>query len=162
MPTYGRVSRYGLVAFASSLDKIGPFAANVADAATVLSVIAGHDENDSTSAPVPVPDYAAEINKPMQGLRIGVPEDYFGEGLDPEVKEKVQAGIALLERLGCQRVPLRMPHTDYAIATYYILATAEASSNLARLTVCATASACPARHSPRCIARRATAASAPR
>jgi len=132
MPTYGRVSRYGLIAFASSLDKIGPFAGNVADAATVLSVIAGHDENDSTSAPVPVPDYTVEIDKPIQGLRIGVPEDYFGAGLDPEVKEKVQAGIALLERLGCRRVPLRMPHTDYAIATYYILATAEASSNLAR------------------------------
>jgi aspartyl-tRNA(Asn)/glutamyl-tRNA(Gln) amidotransferase subunit A len=132
MPTYGRVSRYGLIAFASSLDKIGPFAGNVADAATVLSVIAGHDENDSTSAPLPVPDYSAEIVKPVQGLRIGVPEDYFGAGLDPEVRAKVEAGIALLERLGCKRVPLRMPHTDYAIATYYILATAEASSNLAR------------------------------
>ncbi len=132
MPSYGRVSRYGLIAFASSLDKIGPFAGNVADAAAMMSVIAGRDENDSTSAPVPVPDYAAEIDRPMKGLRIGVPEDYFGAGLDPEVKEKVQAGIALLERLGCERIPLRMPHTDYAIATYYILATAEASSNLAR------------------------------
>jgi aspartyl-tRNA(Asn)/glutamyl-tRNA(Gln) amidotransferase subunit A len=132
MPTYGRVSRYGLVAFASSLDKIGPFATNVADAAAVLTVIAGHDPSDSTSAPLPVPDYAAELEKPVQGLRIGVPEDYFGEGLDPEVKEKVQAGIALLERLGCRRIPLHMPHTDYAIATYYIIATAEASSNLAR------------------------------
>ena len=132
MPTYGRVSRYGLVAFASSLDKIGPFATNVADAAAVLAVIAGHDANDSTSAPVPVANYAAEIAKPVEGLRIGVPEDYFGEGLDPEVKSNVEAGIAQLERLGCQRVPLRMPHTDYAIATYYILATAEASSNLAR------------------------------
>ena len=131
-PTYGRVSRYGLIAFASSLDKIGPFAGNVADAAAVMSVIAGHDENDSTSAPVPVPDYAAETRKPVQGLRIGVPEDYFGAGLDAEVKEKVEAGIALLERLGCRRIPLRMPHTDYAVATYYILATAEASSNLAR------------------------------
>jgi len=132
MPTYGRVSRYGLVAFASSLDKIGPFATNVADASAVLSVIAGHDGNDSTSAPVPVANYAAEIAKPVQGLRIGVPEDYFGEGLDPEVRANVEAGIAQLERLGCKRVPLRMPHTDYAIATYYILATAEASSNLAR------------------------------
>jgi aspartyl-tRNA(Asn)/glutamyl-tRNA(Gln) amidotransferase subunit A len=132
MPTYGRVSRYGLVAFASSLDKIGPFATNVADAAAVLSVIAGHDENDSTSAPVPVGNYASEIAKPLQGLRIGVPEDYFGEGLDGEVKSNVESGIAALERLGCKRVPLRMPHTDYAIATYYILATAEASSNLAR------------------------------
>ena len=132
MPTYGRVSRYGLIAFASSLDRIGPFATTITDAATVMSVIAGHDSNDSTSAAVAVPDYAAEIEKPIAGLRIGVPEDYFGAGLDPEVKAKVQAGIALLEKLGCKRVPLKMPHTDYAIATYYIVATAEASSNLAR------------------------------
>jgi aspartyl-tRNA(Asn)/glutamyl-tRNA(Gln) amidotransferase subunit A len=132
MPTYGRVSRYGLIAFASSLDKIGPFASNIADTAAVMATIAGHDGNDSTSADVPVPNYAQEIKKPVQGLRIGVPEDYFGKGLDPEVKQKVEAGIALLERQGCQRVALKMPHTDYAIATYYILATAEASSNLAR------------------------------
>ena len=132
MPTYGRVSRYGLIAFASSLDRIGPFATTITDAATVMSVIAGHDSNDSTSAAVAVPDYAAEIEKPIADLRIGVPEDYFGAGLDPEVKAKVQAGIALLEKLGCKRVPLKMPHTDYAIATYYIVATAEASSNLAR------------------------------
>ncbi len=132
MPTYGRVSRYGLIAFASSLDRIGPFAGNVADTAAIMTVIAGHDANDSTSAAVPVPNYAVEIEKPIQGLRIGVPEDYFGEGLDAEVKTKVEAGIALLERLGCRRIPLKMPHTDYAIATYYIVATAEASSNLAR------------------------------
>jgi aspartyl-tRNA(Asn)/glutamyl-tRNA(Gln) amidotransferase subunit A len=132
MPTYGRVSRYGLIAFASSLDRIGPFATNINDAATVMSIIAGHDSNDSTSASVSVPDYLAEMEKPVTGLRIGVPEDYFGEGLDPEVKAKVQAGIALLEKLGCRRVPLKMPHTDYAIATYYVVATAEASSNLAR------------------------------
>jgi aspartyl-tRNA(Asn)/glutamyl-tRNA(Gln) amidotransferase subunit A len=132
MPTYGRVSRYGLIAFASSLDRIGPFATNISDVATVMAVIAGRDSNDSTSAAVLVPDYADEIESPVQGLRIGVPEDYFGEGIDPEVKAKVQAGIALLERLGCKRVPLHMPHTDYAIATYYIVATAEASSNLAR------------------------------
>jgi aspartyl-tRNA(Asn)/glutamyl-tRNA(Gln) amidotransferase subunit A len=132
MPTYGRVSRYGLIAFASSLDRIGPFARNVADTAAVMAVIAGHDPKDSTSAAVPVPDFAAEIEKPVRGLRIGVPEDYFGEGLDAEVNAKVEAGIALLERLGCQRIPLKMPHTDYAIATYYIVATAEASSNLAR------------------------------
>jgi aspartyl-tRNA(Asn)/glutamyl-tRNA(Gln) amidotransferase subunit A len=98
----------------------------------VTAAIAGHDTYDSTSAAVPVPDYAAELEKPIQGLRIGVPEDYFGKGLDPEVQEKIHAGIALLERLGCRRIPLRMPHTDYAIATYYIIATAEASSNLAR------------------------------
>ncbi|MGH9713051.1 MAG: Asp-tRNA(Asn)/Glu-tRNA(Gln) amidotransferase subunit GatA [Candidatus Acidiferrales bacterium] len=132
MPTYGRVSRYGLIAFASSLDRIGPFAGNVADAARVMAVIAGHDTSDSTSAAVPVPDYATELERPIQSLRIGVPEDYFGKGLDLEVKAKVQAGIALLERLGCRRIPLKMPHTDYAIATYYIVATAEASSNLAR------------------------------
>ena len=132
MPTYGRVSRYGLIAFASSLDRIGPFATNISDAATVMSVIAGHDSNDSTSAALAVPEYAAEIEKPVAGLRIGIPEDYFGAGLDAEVKHKVQAGITLLERLGCKRVPLKMPHTDYAIATYYVIATAEASSNLAR------------------------------
>src|SRR6202453_3897031 len=132
MPTYGRVSRYGLIAFASSLARIGPFATNINDAATVMSIIAGHDSNDSTSASVSVPDYLAEMEKPVTGLRIGVPEDYFGAGLDPEVKAKVEAGIALLEKLGCKRVPLKMPHTDYAIATYYVVATAEASSNLAR------------------------------
>jgi aspartyl-tRNA(Asn)/glutamyl-tRNA(Gln) amidotransferase subunit A len=132
MPTYGRVSRYGLIAFASSLDRIGPFTTNIADAAAVMAVLAGHDPNDSTAAAVPVPDYASEIERPVQGLRIGVPEDYFGEGIDPEVKGKVEAGIALLERLGCRRVSLKMPHTSYAIATYYIVATAEASSNLAR------------------------------
>jgi aspartyl-tRNA(Asn)/glutamyl-tRNA(Gln) amidotransferase subunit A len=132
MPTYGRVSRYGLIAFASSLDKIGPFTANIADAAAVIGVIAGHDPRDSTSAAVPVEDYLQEIERPAKGLRVGVPEDYFAEGLDTEVNEKVQAGIALLERLGCTRIPLRMPHTDYAIAAYYIIATAEASSNLAR------------------------------
>lgn len=132
MPTYGRVSRYGLVAFASSLDKIGPFATNVSDAAAVLNVIAGRDGNDSTSADVPVADYIAPLGKSVEGLRIGVPEDYFGAGLDDEVKERVQAGIATLEKLGCKRIPLRMPHTEFAIAAYYIIATAEASSNLAR------------------------------
>jgi aspartyl-tRNA(Asn)/glutamyl-tRNA(Gln) amidotransferase subunit A len=132
MPTYGRVSRYGLIAFASSLDRIGPFAGNVADTAAIMAVIAGHDSNDSTSAALPVPDYGAEIDEPIKGLRIGVPEDYFGKGLDLGVKTNVEAGIALLERLGCRRIPLKMPHTDYAIATYYIVATAEASSNLAR------------------------------
>ncbi|MGH6864453.1 MAG: amidase, partial [Methylocella sp.] len=132
MPTYGRVSRYGLIAFASSLDRIGPFALTSTDAAVVMSVIAGHDSNDSTSAAEPVPPYEKEIGKPVSGLRIGVPEDYFAEGIDAEVKAKVQSGIALLEKQGCRRVPLKMPHTDYAIATYYNLATAEASSNLAR------------------------------
>jgi aspartyl-tRNA(Asn)/glutamyl-tRNA(Gln) amidotransferase subunit A len=132
MPTYGRVSRYGLIAFASSLDKIGPFASNVADATAVMQVIAGHDPNDSTSADMPVPNYSSDLGKPLDWLRIGVPEDYFGEGIDPEVKAKVEAGVALLHKLGCRRVPLKMPHTDYAIAAYYLIATAEASSNLAR------------------------------
>jgi aspartyl-tRNA(Asn)/glutamyl-tRNA(Gln) amidotransferase subunit A len=132
MPTYGRVSRYGLIAFASSLDRIGPFAGNIADTAAVMAVIAGHDENDSTSAAASVPRYEVEIESPIRGLRIGVPEEYFGEGIDREVKEKVLAAIALMEKLGCHRIPLKMPHTEYAIATYYIIATAEASSNLAR------------------------------
>ena len=132
MPTYGRVSRYGLIAFASSLDRIGPFAANIADTAAVMTVIAGHDENDSTSAAASVPPYDVEIESLIRGLRIGVPEEYFGEGIDSEVKEKVIAAIALMEKLGCHRIPLKMPHTEYAIATYYIIATAEASSNLAR------------------------------
>jgi aspartyl-tRNA(Asn)/glutamyl-tRNA(Gln) amidotransferase subunit A len=132
MPTYGRVSRYGLVAFASSLDKIGPFTTNIPDAAAVMAVIAGHDPNDSTSANLPVENYSQVIEQPVKGLRIGVPEDYFGEGLDSEVKQKVQAAISALEQLGCIRIPLQMPHTDYAIAAYYIIATAEASSNLAR------------------------------
>ncbi len=132
MPTYGRVSRYGLIAFASSLDRIGPFATSVRDTAEVLSVIAGHDPNDSTSANVPVPDYTAELENSVAGLRIGVPEEYFAAGLDEQVRRKVESGIALLEKLGCKRVPLHLPHTEYAIATYYLIATAEASSNLAR------------------------------
>jgi aspartyl-tRNA(Asn)/glutamyl-tRNA(Gln) amidotransferase subunit A len=132
MPTYGRVSRYGLIAFASSLDRIGPFTTTVKDITSVLSIIAGRDAADSTSAPLPVPDYATESQKALSGIRIGVPEEYFGEGLDSEVRANLEAGIVLLEKLGCQRVRLRMPHTDYAIATYYVVATAEASSNLAR------------------------------
>jgi aspartyl-tRNA(Asn)/glutamyl-tRNA(Gln) amidotransferase subunit A len=132
MPTYGRVSRYGLIAFASSLDRIGPFTTNIKDAAAVLSVIAGRDPADSTSAATPVPDYSVEIGKPLTGLRLGVPAEYFWPGLDAEVKSKVEAGIALMEKLGCQPVAIQMPHTEYAIATYYIVATAEASSNLAR------------------------------
>jgi aspartyl-tRNA(Asn)/glutamyl-tRNA(Gln) amidotransferase subunit A len=132
MPTYGRVSRYGLIAFASSLDRIGPFAQNVRDAAEVLSVIAGRDPKDSTSAQEHVSNYVGQLGESVKGLRIGVPTDYFGQGLQPAVREKVEAGIALLETLGCRRVDLRMPHTDYAVATYYLIATAEASSNLAR------------------------------
>src|ERR1700723_3257730 len=132
MPTYGRVSRYGLIAFASSLDRVGPLTTNVIDLAAILSVMSGYDQNDATSVSASVPDYASEARMPLPALRIGVPDEYFGDGLDPEVRSKIEAGIALLEKLGCKRVPLRMPHTEYAIATYYIVATAEASSNLAR------------------------------
>jgi aspartyl-tRNA(Asn)/glutamyl-tRNA(Gln) amidotransferase subunit A len=132
MPTYGRVSRYGLIAFASSLDRIGPFGRSVRDVAEVLEVMAGADPNDSTCAGLPVPDYVAGLVAPIAGLRIGVPEEYFASGLDAEVRRNVEAGIALLEKLGCKRVAIRLPHTEYAIATYYIVATAEASSNLAR------------------------------
>jgi len=131
-PTYGRVSRYGLIAYASSLDRIGPFAHTVRDAATVMGVIAGRDPKDSTSSPAAVPDYVAALDRPLSGLRIGIPDDYFGEGIDPEVRQKVEAGIRLLEKLGCRRISIRMPNTEYAIAAYYIIATAEASSNLAR------------------------------
>jgi aspartyl-tRNA(Asn)/glutamyl-tRNA(Gln) amidotransferase subunit A len=132
MPSYGRVSRYGLIAFASSLDRIGPFATNVRDAAAILQVIAGRDANDSTSTTAVVPNYAAGLEKPVNGMRVGIPKEYFAEGMDPGVREKVNAGIELLKRLGCELREIRMPHTDYAIATYYIIATAEASSNLAR------------------------------
>jgi aspartyl-tRNA(Asn)/glutamyl-tRNA(Gln) amidotransferase subunit A len=132
MPSYGRVSRYGLIAFASSLDRIGPFATNVRDVATVLGIIAGRDANDSTSTTAPVPDYMAEAEKPVKGLRIGIPKEYFGAGMDPEVRKKVEAGIEVLRKLGCEIREIRMPHTDYAIAVYYVIATAEASSNLAR------------------------------
>jgi aspartyl-tRNA(Asn)/glutamyl-tRNA(Gln) amidotransferase subunit A len=132
MPTYGRVSRYGLIAFASSLDRVGVFAGNVRDVATVMGTMAGSDPMDSTAAAVPVPDYLQGLDAPVKALKIGVPTDYFAEGLDPAVREKVEAGINLLERLGCKRIPLRMPHTEYAVGTYYLVATAEASSNLAR------------------------------
>jgi len=144
-PTYGRVSRYGLIAFASSLDHIGPFARTVKDAALVLRTIAGRDPMDSTSAEVPVPDYVEELEKPMQGrddtarkkvsserLKIGVAKEYFGSGLDAEVRAAVEAAIQKLASLGCEIVPVSLPHTAYAIPAYYIVATAEASANLAR------------------------------
>src|SRR5438445_1745585 len=132
MPTYGRVSRYGLIAFASSLDHIGPLAKNVKDTASVLRTIAGRDPMDSTSADVPVPDYVAEIDKPVSGLKIGMAEEYFGDGLDAEVRKAVEDAIQSLAKVGCDVVPVSLPHTEYAIPTYYIVATAEASSNLAR------------------------------
>jgi len=131
-PTYGRVSRYGLIAFASSLDHIGPFAKTVKEVALLLRTIAGRDPMDSTSAEVPVPDYVAELEKPVTGLKVGVAKEYFGEGLDPEVRAAVEAAIHKLAELGCKVVPVSLPHTEYAIPTYYIVATAEASSNLAR------------------------------
>ncbi|HEY7403801.1 MAG TPA: Asp-tRNA(Asn)/Glu-tRNA(Gln) amidotransferase subunit GatA [Candidatus Angelobacter sp.] len=132
MPTYGRVSRYGLIAFASSLDHIGPLTRSVKDAAIILRVIAGRDPLDSTSADVPVSDYEADLAKPVSGLKIGVPQEYFGEGLDPEVRAAVEAGIDKLRAAGCTIVPISLPHTAYAIPTYYVIATAEASANLAR------------------------------
>src|SRR5262245_57940866 len=132
MPTYGRVSRYGLIAFASSLDHIGPLTKSVKDAALVLQQIAGRDPLDATTADVPVPDFAAEIGKPVAGLRLGIPKEYFGDGLDAEVRKSVEDGIQLLAKAGCEAVPISLPHTPYAIPTYYVVATAEASSNLAR------------------------------
>jgi aspartyl-tRNA(Asn)/glutamyl-tRNA(Gln) amidotransferase subunit A len=132
LPTYGRVSRYGLIAFASSLDRVGPFAANVRDAATLLGIIAGHDPKDATSSSSPVPDYAAESDKPAGGLRIGVPGEYFGEGLDPDVRAAIERGIDSLKAAGCTVKPVSLPTTRYAIPAYYLVATAEASANLAR------------------------------
>lgn len=132
LPTYGRVSRYGLIAFASSLDRIGPFGANVRDAATVLGVIAGHDPMDATSSPLPVPDYTAELDKGVRGMRLGVPAEYFAEGLDPEVRSAIESGIEKLRAAGAEIRNISLPHTCYAIPTYYVIATAEASSNLAR------------------------------
>ncbi len=135
-PTYGRVSRYGLIAFASSLDHIGPFANTVKDVALLLRTIAGRDPMDSTSAETPVPDYVTELERPIRdsarALRVGVAKEYFGAGLDPEVRTAVEASIQKLAELGCDVVPVSLPHTEYAIPTYYMVATAEASSNLAR------------------------------
>ncbi|MFM1769725.1 MAG: Glutamyl-tRNA(Gln) amidotransferase subunit [Verrucomicrobiota bacterium] len=131
-PTYGRVSRYGLAAYASSLDQIGPFTRDVQDAALVLQAIAGHDPRDSTSVAEPVPDYAAALTGDIRGLRLGLPKEYFIPGMDPEVSAAVQAAVRQLERLGAELVEISLPHTAHAIATYYIVATAEASANLAR------------------------------
>jgi aspartyl-tRNA(Asn)/glutamyl-tRNA(Gln) amidotransferase subunit A len=132
MPTYGRVSRYGLIAFASSLDHIGPLTRTVQDAAIVLGVIAGHDPMDSTSAGVPVPNYSEEIQKPVAGMKLGVPKEYFGEGLNSEVRAAVESAIQQLAAADAEIVPISLPHTPYAVPTYYVLATAEASANLAR------------------------------
>jgi len=131
-PTYGRVSRHGLIAFASSLDQIGPIARDVRGAARLLAAIAGHDPRDATSAAIPVPDLEAACSRGVRGLRLGVPEEYFGPGLDPDVAASVREAITALEREGCEVRPVELSHTRYGVATYYIIATAEASSNLAR------------------------------
>jgi aspartyl-tRNA(Asn)/glutamyl-tRNA(Gln) amidotransferase subunit A len=131
-PTYGRISRYGLVAFASSLDQIGPVTKTVSDMATLLGVIGGHDSRDSTSMPQPVPDYAAALTGDIKGLKLGLPKEYMIGGLDLEVKASVDAAVKQLEKLGAEIVEISLPYTDYAVATYYIIATAEASANLAR------------------------------
>jgi aspartyl-tRNA(Asn)/glutamyl-tRNA(Gln) amidotransferase subunit A len=132
LPTYGRVSRYGLIAFASSLDRVGPFTTNVRDAATMLSVLAGQDALDATSSDRPVGDYVGALAKPVKGLRIGVPAEYFGEGLDPEIRAAIERALDGLRADGCEIKPIALPHTKYAIPTYYVVATAEASANLSR------------------------------
>jgi aspartyl-tRNA(Asn)/glutamyl-tRNA(Gln) amidotransferase subunit A len=132
LPTYGRVSRYGLIAFASSLDRVGPLTRSVRDAAAMLRVIAGYDPLDSTSAERPVPDYVGALEQPVEGLRVGVPAEYFSDGLDAEVRAAVESAIERLRAAGCVIRPVSLPHTRYAVPTYYLLATAEASSNLAR------------------------------
>ena len=132
LPTYGRVSRYGLIAFASSLDRVGPFTRSVADAATMLEVLAGPDKMDATASTQPVANYSAEAAKPVAGLRIGVPEEYFGEGLDPEIRAAIEKVLDDLRAAGCSIHKVSLPHTRYAVPTYYVIATAEASSNLSR------------------------------
>jgi aspartyl-tRNA(Asn)/glutamyl-tRNA(Gln) amidotransferase subunit A len=131
-PTYGRVSRYGLVAFASSLDQIGPFTKDVRDAATMLGVLGGHDLRDSTSVPQPIPNYVAALNGNIRGLKLGLPKEYMIGGLDPEIKSAIDTAVKKFAELGAEIVEISLPHTDYAVATYYIIATAEASANLAR------------------------------
>jgi aspartyl-tRNA(Asn)/glutamyl-tRNA(Gln) amidotransferase subunit A len=131
-PTYGRVSRYGLIAFASSLDQIGPLTKDVRDNALVLKAIAGHDPYDATSASLPVPDYGKALGRDIRGMRVALPKEYFVEGIDPEVRQAVLEARRVLESLGARFIDVSMPHTEYAVAAYYIIATAEASSNLAR------------------------------
>ena len=131
-PTYGRVSRYGVVAFASSLDQVGPLCKDVTDAALMLEVLAGHDPFDSTSVPAPVPRYREALGREIKGLKVGLPREYFAAGLDPEVEKTVRAAVKTLEGLGAEAVEISLPHTEYGVACYYIIAPAEASSNLAR------------------------------
>ncbi len=131
-PTYGRVSRYGVIAYASSLDQVGPITRDVTDSALLLGVIAGYDTKDSTSVDMPVPDYALALGRDIKGMKIGLPREYFIEGLDPDVQKAMDQAIATFRSLGAEIVDVSLPHTDYAVATYYLIATAEASSNLAR------------------------------
>ena len=131
-PTYSRVSRYGVIAYASSLDQVGPFAKTVRDAAILLRTLAGHDPRDSTCSARPVPDYEAALTGDVRGMRIGVPKEYFVAGMEPQVETAIRAALASYERLGAKLVDISLPHTEYAIAAYYIVATAEASANLAR------------------------------
>jgi len=131
-PTYGRVSRYGVIAFASSLDQVGPFAKDVEDAAVLLGTIAGVDPMDSTAVDVPIPDYRAALGRGIEGIKIGVPAEYFIDGMDPEVERAVREAIAALEKLGARTEAVSLPHTEYGLAAYYVIAPAEASSNLAR------------------------------
>jgi aspartyl-tRNA(Asn)/glutamyl-tRNA(Gln) amidotransferase subunit A len=131
-PTYGRVSRYGVVAYASSLDQVGPVTKDTRDCALLLQILAAHDPRDSTSVPLPAPDYLAALTQDVRGLKIGIPKEYFVEGMQPEVETAVRNAVTHLEKLGAQPVTISLPHTDYAIATYYVIATAEASSNLSR------------------------------
>jgi aspartyl-tRNA(Asn)/glutamyl-tRNA(Gln) amidotransferase subunit A len=131
-PTYGRISRFGLVAFASSLDHVAPFAHDVRDLALLLGVLAGMDPNDSTSLDATVPDYQQSLGGDLHGLKVGVPEEYFAEGLDPEVESLTREALGQLEELGCELLPVNLPHTRYAIPSYYLICTSEASSNLAR------------------------------
>lgn len=132
LPTYGRVSRYGLIAFASSLDRVGPLTKNVRDAATMLEVLAGKDAMDATSSDMQAGGYVEALEQPVQGLRIGVPEEYFGEGLDPEIRASIEKVLDSLRASGCEIKRVSLPHTKYAVPTYYVIATAEASSNLSR------------------------------
>ncbi|RQW76868.1 MAG: Asp-tRNA(Asn)/Glu-tRNA(Gln) amidotransferase subunit GatA, partial [Geobacter sp.] len=131
-PTYGRVSRYGVIAYASSLDQVGPMTRDVTDCAIMLGAIAGYDPKDSTSVDLPVPDYTKALVEDAKGLRIGLPKEYFIPGLDPDVKKALDEAVAVYTELGAEITAITLPHTDYAVATYYLIATAEASSNLAR------------------------------
>ena len=161
-PTYGRVSRYGVIAYASSLDQVGPLARDVTDVALVLEAIAGHDPADSTASPQPVPSYVAALDGKVKGLRVGLPREYFVEGMQPEVEAAVRGAVDQLERLGAVVEPVSLPHTEYAIATYYLIATAEASSNLARYDGIRYGLREPRARSARCTRPPAPPASAPR